>query len=283
MFHEVAFPLARTQPLKHNILGLVTLAMAALVARSAERCFASIPAWVAWLRRLGARPGSIDWLPVPSNLPTTVAPETVAAVRRRFAPRADQLLIGHFGTYGDPISSLLAQALPEVVGRDEQRVAVLIGRRGEVVADRLTAKSPQLCGRLFASGELDAADVAAHLAACDLLLQPYPDGISSRRTSAMAGLALGVPIVTTTGALTEADWQKERMVELAPASDPTALAAACNRLLTDSRSRTDLGRRGRSAYFRRFRIEQTVAVLRGQSRPPACAAATGSAVSVNAS
>ena len=37
MFHEVAFPIARNQPLTHNALGLVNRAMAAIVARSAER------------------------------------------------------------------------------------------------------------------------------------------------------------------------------------------------------------------------------------------------------
>ena len=52
--------------------------------------------------------------------------------------------------------------------------------------------------------------LADHIGACDLLIQPYPDGISSRRTSAMAGLALGIPVITTTGSLTESLWAETR-------------------------------------------------------------------------
>ena len=40
-------------------------------------------------------------------------------------------------------------------------------------------------------------EVSVHLSACDLMIQPYPDGISARRTSAMAALAHERPVVTT--------------------------------------------------------------------------------------
>jgi glycosyltransferase involved in cell wall biosynthesis len=272
MFHEVAFPLGNCQPIRHNFLGLVTRLMAALVARSAERCFVSIPAWIPLLERLRGRRGAIDWLPVPSNLPTTADPDTVAAARRRYAPELGQLIIGHFGTYGGLITALLAEAMPRVLAPDVRRVGLLIGRGGELARDRMTADHPDLQHRVFAAGELSREEVVAHIAACDLLLQPYPDGISSRRTSGMAGLALGVPTVTTIGQLSEPLWDKEGIVGLAPAGDPAAVAAVAERFLTDPAARRDVGRRGREAYVRRFQIERTVAALRASHETTQCKA-----------
>src|SRR5262249_59264800 len=84
---------------------------------------------------------------------------------------------------------------------------------------------PGLVNRLHATGPLPADAVAGYLAACDLLLQPFPDGVSTRRTSVMAGLALGLPIVTSDGPATEPIWRKEPAVVLAPAASAAELLA----------------------------------------------------------
>jgi hypothetical protein len=272
MFHEVAYPLDNDQPMRHNFLGLVTRLMAALVARSAERCFLSIPAWIPLLERLRGRRGGIDWLPIPSNLPTAADPVAVAAVRRRYMPKEDQLLIGHFGTHGGLISALLGAILPRVLAPDVRRVGLLIGRSGELARDRMAKDNPNLQSRLFATGELSKEELVAHIAACDLLLQPYPDGISSRRTSAMAGLALGVPTVTTVGQLSEPLWDKEAVVGLAPTSNPAGVVDVCEQFLTDPSARRDVGRCGREAYIRRFDLERTVAALRASDDRVLCKA-----------
>jgi len=81
---------------------------------------------------------------------------------------------------------------------------------------RLTAQNPHLGIRIAATGELPAEQIPAHLRACDLLVQPFPDGVSSRRTSVMAGLANGVPVVTNLGLLSEPLWRKSGAVALAP-------------------------------------------------------------------
>jgi glycosyltransferase involved in cell wall biosynthesis len=262
MFHEVAFPLGREQPLPHNVLGLVNRLMSSLAARAAERILVSIPAWEGLLPRRASGAEKVAWLPVPSNIPTAVAPGAVLEVRRQVAPGTNRALIGHFGTFGEYVTPLLAAILPPLLWRDPQRLALLIGRGSERFAADLTRCHPALVDRLCATGELDPAKAAAHLAACDCLVQPFPDGASTRRTSLMAGLALGVPVVTTAGPLTEPFWREIEVVVLVPYHVPLDAVEAVERLLGDPARRIELGRRAAAVYERRFSLSQTIRMLR---------------------
>jgi len=52
-----------------------------------------------------------------------------------------------------------------------------------------------------------------------VLLQPYEDGVTTRRGSIIAALALGVPVVTTTGRMTEPLWRASAAVTLVADGD----------------------------------------------------------------
>jgi glycosyltransferase involved in cell wall biosynthesis len=170
-------------------------------------------------------------------------------------------MVGHFGTFGGSIAAQLAAVLPPLLA-DEGQVGLLVGRGSAAFADRLRNEHSALAGRLRAAGEGTGDAVAAALRACDLLLQPYPDGVSARRGSLMAGLALGVPALTTAGPATEPVWRDEGLVALAPAGDDGALLASAERLLADPAGRRELGARGAAGYARHFSIENTVRALR---------------------
>ena len=77
---------------------------------------------------------------------------------------------------------------------------LLIGRGANRFRDSLLESNVDGEDRVAAAEDLPSKDVAAHLKACDLVVQPYPDGVSTRRSTAMAGLACGVPTVTNLGA-----------------------------------------------------------------------------------
>jgi glycosyltransferase involved in cell wall biosynthesis len=100
------------------------------------------------------------------------------------------------------------------------------------------------------------------VAACDFLVQPYPDGISCRRTTAMAGLRLGVPIVTTRGRLTEPLWDDAHAVKLSDVRDASGWARQVQDLLQRPEERGHLGKTGRELYERAFALRHTVAALR---------------------
>jgi glycosyltransferase involved in cell wall biosynthesis len=113
--------------------------------------------------------------------------------------------------------------------------------------------------------------VSAHLAACDVLVQPYEDGASTRRGSLMAGVALGRPTVTNRGRHTEALWSEERPVQLTDSSAPHAFASAVTKLLADAPLRERLSAAARRVHAERFALAHGVAALR---EPPAPAPAT---------
>ena len=114
---------------------------------------------------------------------------------------------------------------------------------------------------MTATGSLNDSSLAAHVAACDLLMQPYPDGISSRRTTAMAGLRLGVPIVTTHGYITEPFWEASRAVRLVPVEHAVDMATQALELLANPGDRALLGRTGRDLYDRTFELGRTIAAI----------------------
>jgi hypothetical protein len=262
MFHEVAFPMRRGQPLRHNVLGAVQRVMAGLVLRAAERVFVSTPAWEPLLRRLAPLRRAPTWLPVPSGVALEADPAAVAVLRQRLLSDPGALVLGHFGTFGGAGAAAVAAVHPPLLGAGPGRVALLVGRGGQEFAGQLLAAHPRLAGRVHAAGELTPEEAALHLRACDLLLQPYPDGVTGRRTTLMAGLALGLPVVTTHGPLTEPLWEHERLTALVPAGDTAALAAAAERLVADRDARRRLGERGRAGYRRYFSLDRTVEVLR---------------------
>jgi glycosyltransferase involved in cell wall biosynthesis len=263
MFHEPFFPFG-VQPLRRNALAAVNRGMAWTLLRAARRWYVSIPAWAEALRPL-ARRGSAPpvWTPIPSTIPRVDDPEGVRRTRARLgAADAGTRVLGHFGTYGGLIAQLLAPVLQRALARDPALSVLLLGSGGPEFAASLQSAHPEVRGRLAAPGYLTDAEVSLHLQACDVAVQPYPDGASSRRTTLMAALCNGVATVTTTGALTEELWARAP-VSLAPAHDPAALAEAVSALLAGDDARRDAGERGRVFYQANFSMERTLHALLG--------------------
>jgi hypothetical protein len=100
------------------------------------------------------------------------------------------------------------------------------------------------------------------------MLQPFPDGVSSRRTSVMAALAHGLAVVTTRGRLTETLWAESGAVALAPAEDCRELLKEVERLLFDTAKRERMGVAARTLYRERFDVSLVVAALREETVNP---------------
>jgi glycosyltransferase involved in cell wall biosynthesis len=259
MFHEVSVTVRPDTPLKYRVQALATRVMAASVIRAADALFVSTPAWVPLIRRLAAPSGTIDWTPVPSNIDLTSEPAAVAAVRERFTP-ANDALIGHFGTYREAFSrNELMRVVPHVLPAG--RTMLFMGRGSDGFAESLIAAHPELRGRVHATGGLAPEALAQHLAACDLLIQPFEDGVSARRGSVTSALALGVPVATTSGSSTESVWEESGAVALAPAGASAEFIELVNRIADDPKARSEMGVRSKLLYAQRFAVQNTVTAL----------------------
>jgi hypothetical protein len=260
MFHEAWFPPGGR--LRHRLLHRVTRWMARTLYRAADRVYVAIPTWADRLRETGDRGPEPEWCPVPSNVPHVERPDLVTELRWRIAgadPSAE--LVGHFGSYPPAITAVLGTTIGRLFDGRPWLHVLLLGRGGDQFRGRLLRDRPAWSDRIVAPGELPADELSLHLQACDVLMQPLPDGVSTRRGSVMAALANGVPVVTTFGPFSEPIWRDGGGVALTDTAEPAATAAAVQRLLDNRRERDALGRRGRELYDRRFALRHTIAAL----------------------
>lgn len=216
--------------LVQNAVAVVHRAMLAILLRKASRVFLTIPAWEPYLRPLTRRGDlAFQTLPAFSNIPVTgKGPETHP--------------IGYFGQYDSRTIERLVKVLDAL-----PCPVVLLGRGAERVPSH---------PRAVVIGERPPAELSQAISSCRVMFHLYLDGVSGRRTTAMASLAHGRAVVTNEGHLTEALWRASNAVVLS--SDP---ASAITRLLTDDAERHRLSRAGLALYEDRFSLRHAVAKL----------------------
>ena len=254
IFHEPWYkPESRDRPWRYALPPLQRR-MARGVLNASSTVYVTIPHWERLLRPY-AKTARFVGLPVPSNVPFVDDPVRVAEIRKRVAGDSP-LVIGTFGTYREEIAPRLHQILPRVLNTPE-RVGLLIGRNGPQFATSL----PQSSSRIVATGGLAPREVALYLQACDVLIQPYRDGVTTRRGTLMACLCQGKAVVTTQGAMTEPVWRNSGCVALVPDRDTSAFVSAIEDLVKNRESRRSLGELARQVYVREFALERTIETL----------------------
>lgn len=255
MVHEAAVEFGGTW--KQYTVAAVHRAMTALLLQAAIQVWVGTPAWGDRMRpfRLGRRT-SFDWLPVPANIPRVRDDAESAEVHRRLAD--GRLLVGHFGTYGRLIAPLLDGLLPPLLRGRRDLVVMLMGRGNAGYLQEFRAREPELAERVVAPDSLDDRALSTHIAACDLFVQPYPEGVNSRRGSAMAVVGHGRPMITTSGPFTEGVWEEYGASILVPRGDMDRLAAATLQAAGDADLLQRLSAGAERLYAERFDVRFTV-------------------------
>ena len=260
MVHEPFLPFERGR-WRQNAAAAVHRLMTVILLRTADRVWVSTPTWEKLLRAYEwGRHHKYTWLPLPSNVPRVNDSAGANAIREKYGQGP---VLGHFGTFGPLIKPLLASIIPALLRKAPDASLVLIGGGSKAFRDNLVKECRDLEDRVYAIGHIDARDpqLSLHLSACDLLIQPYPDGVTSRRTTVMAALSHGRPAVTTAGELTESFWESSDAVVLAPAGDSAAFVESTLRLLRNPEERASIGKSAMEFYKRNFEIEQIVELL----------------------
>ncbi|MEO8217660.1 MAG: glycosyltransferase family 4 protein [Acidobacteriota bacterium] len=256
--HEPSMPFGRG--IRQNVLAVMHRLMMTVLLLAAHRVWMVIPGWETRIKPyLLRRKTPLLWLPIISGAPVIEDVDAVQSLRREFGAEGT-VIAGHLGLGTSIEDGMLEAALPNL-STDPSVSVLLIGKSSEELRARLLERVPALAARLYATGPVDARDLSLALQACDVMLQPYPDGVSGRRTSTLNALRHGLPLVTTTGALTEPLW-KEAGITLSPAGDRMAFAEAASRLLASGEERAAAGERSAALFRKTFEPSALVAKFR---------------------
>ena len=247
---------------KQGLVAAVHRTMIVTLLMSARRVWVSIPLWETLLRPFAfGRSNLFSWLPVPSNIPVIGNDLGNTELRSRYASR-EEIILGHFGAYDSYMTEVMLELVPSLLNQNDQLSVLLLGKGGVGLRNLLINRRPSLNQRVYATSALSSEDISRHLSVCDLMMQPYQDGVSGRRGSVMAALAHGVPVVTTTGKASEQCWAESRAVKLVEKT--TAMAEAVQSLSADSAERRRLGVAGKALYEKLFDVERTIVTLRAE-------------------
>ena len=206
--------------------------------------FASIERWSESLVSLNAGRCVIH-LPVASNLPDRRANREAA--RERLGARPETTIVAAFGSArpGRQVG-FIRVAADAVASRASSPILLL----------NLGADAPDIESRVRNLSQLKPGyqtpdELGNCLAAADLFLAPFTDGVSTRRTTLASAMQHGVPVVGTYGALTDSVLTgPESGLILVPADRPDAFALAAQRLAADGEERAVRGDLVRAAYER---------------------------------
>jgi glycosyltransferase involved in cell wall biosynthesis len=192
-------------------------------------------------------PTNAAFIPVGPNLPIPAKPLASAA-------RDPRPTIGVFSiTGGDPgtrETQIILSAVRYAASKIGRLSLAVFGRHAELRESALREGLHDSPVDLTVEGIVETDQVVQRLSACDVLL--FVRGpISSRRSSAIAGIACGLPIIAFSGTETAAPVTDAGVI-LVPPDQLGQLNDALVQVLADPNLRAELSSRSRSAHQNHF-------------------------------
>ena len=185
-------------------------------------------------------------IPVASNIvPVAVSRQ---AARQSLGIRGE-FVVGLFGTAHPSRDHSYSEAAIRGLAEQHRASRIIIlnlgaGAPAPEVPAAVAVRTP---------GALDPRDLSLHLRAVDLLLLPLKDGLTTRRTTMMAGLAHGLPVLGLQSAVTDRILiEHPEALWLVTAGDHQAFAAAAINLAADVNRLRTMGEAARLLYERAF-------------------------------
>lgn len=217
--------------------------------RLASHSFMTVPIEnISWLPRPAAK---AEFIPIAANLSGTLVKLNDAhRIRENNLP----MTIAIFGVTGPPQllpeTELIAQIVRQSADKLKNIRLFVMGRNAQEAEAPLRTALAGTNVELEVRGVLAADEIERRLSESDALLF-VRGGISSRRGSALAGIACGLPVVAFQGPETGPPITEAGVI-FAPEGDLSALAGNLARVLSDDALRNDLRKRSleaREKYF----------------------------------
>jgi glycosyltransferase involved in cell wall biosynthesis len=245
IFHDVE-PYGGSR-LIDKIRGAAQLHTMHAALRSAELAVFTIPLdKISWL---GATKANAVFIPVGANLPMTALAAANRSSRADKSPRVAVYGITG-GTHGPRESAEIIRAVRAALTKIPRLQLIAFGRHANDCESLLREGLRGLPVDISVEGIIPPERVARELAASDVLLFVRGE-ISSRRGSAIAGIACGLPVIAYSGSET-APPITEAGVVLVSRGKPTELGEALTRVLADGEYRASLAARSVAAQEKYF-------------------------------
>jgi len=201
------------------------------------------PEQLSWVRTI---PSKAAFIPVGANLPF---PETTTT-----RSGGDIPTVGVFSITGGEQGARETQQILAAVQHAAQKLGRIrlsvFGRHSELREEALRQGLQDFPVELSVEGVLEPRQVANRLEACDVLLF-IRKGISTRRGSAIAGIAAGLPVIAYQNSETAPPITEAGVVLVNP-GDPGKLNDALVQVLSDANFRAELSASSRAAYKAHF-------------------------------
>ncbi|HEX9457103.1 MAG TPA: glycosyltransferase family 4 protein [Candidatus Acidoferrum sp.] len=199
---------------------------------------------------------NVAFIPVGANFPDVASSGSESTLRQDETPT-----VAVFGVTGGEAGRLEVSQIVAAVRFAAEKLGKLrllvFGRHADSAQTSLQKGLRDFPVALHVSGVLPQNDVARLLRSSDVLL--FVRGpISSRRGSAIAGIACGLPVIAFAGSETAAPITDAGVV-LVPGENKTALGDALVRVLSDRDYHARLAERSRAAHKNHFSWEAIAA------------------------
>ena len=240
MVHEAV---VEAKDLRHGAMSVWQRAQFRAVLQRSDLVFAATETLAARVRRTVARL-EVQHLPVGSNLPD--ARDRRHEGRERLQTGPGDVVLATFGTdHPSRLPGWIAASANAVAESGTSTVLLNLGANPPGVGHL----HPGV--RMVAPGPLEEEDLAVLLASTDVYLAAFADGISSRRTTFVAGAQQGLAIVAAEGPHTDETLRRAQGAFVL-CQGQGAFVDASVHLAHDPASRASLGVAARGLYEQRF-------------------------------
>ena len=243
VFHDVE-PFAGSRLIDHFRRAVQRFTMRRAVALATRSIFTVPMEKISWL---ASHPHNTHFIPVGPNLPILEPPAPASS------PNALPT-VAVFSITGGEAGVVETRAIAAAIRHAAQKIGKLrlsiFGRNADSAEATLRKSLGDVPVEISVEGLLEEGQLIERLSAADVLL--FVRGpISSRRSSAIAGISCGLPVIAYAGSETAAPVTDAGVV-LVSQNNQDELNAALLRVLSDSAYRFELSAKSRAAFSQHF-------------------------------